>query len=129
MIKFSNVKVIDMGDWDNLVEQTYGRPYCFQQQYGCQERGMFDITIPSQYTEDEEMHDSIPEVVNGSKIGVKFNVWLQRDPNQPIPNESYNGQTKLFWHRSFYPDVHTVANDLYEKGLIEAGDYKINIDW
>jgi hypothetical protein len=35
----------------------------------------------------------------------------------------------MFWERNFYPDTYTVANDLYDKGLIEAGDYIINIDW
>lgn len=35
----------------------------------------------------------------------------------------------LFWMRSFYPNIQTVANDLYKQGLIEAGDYSIKIDW
>lgn len=35
----------------------------------------------------------------------------------------------MWWVRNFYPDVNMVANDLYEKGLLEAGEYLINIDW
>jgi len=41
-----NVKMIDVWDWDKLVEETYGRTYCFQQQDDCRGRGIFDITIP-----------------------------------------------------------------------------------
>ncbi len=128
MIKYKNKKVIEVHDWDELVETTYNRPYNFQQQNGCQERGTFQITIPSKYTEDEYMNDTIPEKVNGDKMGVKFKVWLERDPKAPV-----NGKTDysigMFWERNFYPDIQTVANDLHEKGLIEAGEYTINIDW
>ena len=30
-IKTSTKTVIECGDLDRLVEETYGRPYCFQQ--------------------------------------------------------------------------------------------------
>lgn len=128
MIKVKNVKMIGVRDWDRLVSETYGRPYTFQQQDGCQSRGIFKLTIPSEYTEDDEMNDEIPEIINGSIRGVKFEKWLERDPKQPV-----NGRTDyaidLWWDRNFYPDIHTVANDLHERGLIEAGDYSIEIDW
>lgn len=75
------------------------------------------------------MNDSIPEVVNGEERGVKFDVWLTRDPKQPIPEQTADYQLALFWERNFYPSLEMVANDLYKKGLIEAGDYTINIDW
>jgi hypothetical protein len=145
------VNMIDSFDWDKLVSDTYGRTYCFQQQDGCQGRGTVGLTIPSEYTEDEEMHDSIPEIINGNKMGVKFQVWLDRDPKQPLnPSKEelkkcnyYWGETEedeiewkkdeshinLFWERNFYPDLQMVANDLHKKGLIEAGDYIIDIDW
>lgn len=121
--------MIEVSDWDTLVSSTYKRPYNFQQQYGCQSRGIFHLTIPSEYTEDSEMHDSIPEIVNGEEMGVKFDVWLSRDINKPIPYETQGYELDLFWDRNFYPDIHTVANDLHKKGLIEAGSYIINIDW
>lgn len=35
MLKYNNTKLIELCDWDNLVKETYGRPYSFQQQYGC----------------------------------------------------------------------------------------------
>jgi hypothetical protein len=132
-IKYTNKKVIDVHDWDQLVSETYGKPYSFQQQDGCKERGTFTLTIPSKWAEeeDEEMHDKIPFKINGNVMGVKFKKWLSttsEEINEENP-EKYPGQNGLFWERNFYPNVYMVANDLYEKGLIEAGDYVINIDW
>ena len=129
MIKYKNIKTIDCGDWDDLVCETYGKPYNFQQQYGCQSRGKFHLTIPSEYTEDEEMRDSIPEVINGSKMGVKLSAWLNRDPKEWNGKEEDERFLDLFWERNFYPDIQVVANDLYKKGLIEKGEYVIDIDW
>lgn len=128
-MKVKNVKMIDVSEWDKLVSDTYNRPYSFQQQDGCQSRGTYDLTIPSKYTEDDEMNDSIPEVVNGEKMGVKFKVWLERDPKQSIGNKKKDWNIELFWERNFYPNIETVANDLYKKGLIESGSYVIDIDW
>jgi len=129
MIKFTNKKVISCFNWDKLVKETYERPYNFQQQEGCKDRGQFNITIPSDETHDNEMNDSIPEEVNGEIMGVKFKKWLERNPKQSIHGQQYEWENNLFWNRNFYPDVHTVANDLYKKGLIEAGDYIIDIYW
>ena len=81
MLKYSNKKIIEVEDWDDLVQKTYGKPYKFQQQDGCQSRGTVEITIPLEESYDE-MHDSIPEEVNGEEMGVKFSVWLERDPKQ-----------------------------------------------
>lgn len=127
----NKVNIVDVGEWNKLVSNTYGRPYNFQQQEGCQERGVFKITIPSEYSQEEEdeMNESIPEVVNGEEMGVRFKTWLERDPNKPILNQTYDFQLGIFWDRNFYPNIHAVANDLYEKGLIDAGDYVIDIDW
>lgn len=30
MLNYKNVKTIELGDWDNLVIETYGKPYNFQ---------------------------------------------------------------------------------------------------
>ena len=132
MLKYSTRKMIDVGEWDDLVISTYNKPYSFQQQYGCQSRGIVNITIPTEWNNDKNMHDSIPEKVNGPKMGVKFDIWLSRDPKQPLADEeepSSQWEIDLWWDRNFYPDLQTVANDLYTKGLIEAGDYSIEIDW
>lgn len=150
MIKYKNVKIIEVRDWDELVSDTYGKPYNFQQQEGCQPRGMINIIIPDE-TYEEEMNDSIPEVINGDEMGVKFDVWLKRDPNTPLnPSEDefkecnyYWGETaqdeiewkedkgniNMFFERNFYPDLQAVANDLHKKGLIDTGEYSIRIDW
>lgn len=126
---FKTQKVIDVYDWDALVVETYNRPYSFQQQDGCKERQRVHITVPDEPYDYE--NDSVPEVVNGEEMGVSFKAWLERDPNQKIPNPhsfGYDG-SNLWWERNFYPDVQMIANDLHQKGLIEAGDYVIDIDW
>ena len=148
MIK--NVKMIDVFDWDKLVSDTYGKKYSFQQQDGCQPRGIVKITIPDENWEEEEMNDKIPEIINDERnMGVKFDVWLNRDPKETLNpsddelkscNYFYDssdrkqwcedvGHINLFWERNFYPCLQSVANDLHKKGLIEAGDYSIEIDW
>lgn len=130
-MKYTLKKVIDCSDWDALVIKTYGKPYCFQQQWGCQSRGNFNISISEEEIDEDEadMHDSIPEVINGSEMGVKFNVWLARNPEEWNGKEEDKRFIDLFWSRNFYPDIQVIANDLCRKGLIEAGDYTINIDW
>jgi len=126
-MKISNAKIISVQDWDDCVEKTYGRPYNFQQQSGCVERGTFHFTVPKggEYYE----RDTVPEIVNGQEMGVSFKAWLNRDPKQPMKNQKYDHELKLWWERNFYPDIQMVANDLHKKGLLEAGEYIIEIDW
>lgn len=122
-------QVIELSEWDTLVEETYGRPYSFQQQDGCQSRGTVEITVPSEASDYER--DSIPEEVNHETMGVSLKAWLARDPKQkltdPESQEAYCLQ--LWWERNFYPDIQMVANDLHAKGLLEAGEHTILIDW
>lgn len=127
MIKTVSKQFIEVQDWDKLVQETYGRPYSFQQQDGCKDRGNHRIRIPDEAYDFE--NESIPEEVNGEIRGVSFAAWLARDPKQPIKNQKYDWILDIFWERNFYPDVQMVANDLHKKGLIPAGDYIINIDW
>lgn len=130
-MKTRTEKVIDTHEWDKLVIATYGRPYCFQQQEGCKSRGSFRFTVPAE-SQDEDMNDSIPETVNDPVMGVKFAKWLERDPKAPLNADELWGEQwciDLWWTRNFYPDFQTVANDLHVKGLLEAGDYTIDIDW
>ena len=130
MLRIREEKVTDVSDWDDLVKETYDRPYSFQQQDGCKERQRVHITIPDEPYDFE--NDSITEEVNHEDMGVSFKAWLARDPKQPLnsPDEwdRKNGLS-LWWERNFYPDFQMVANDLYEKGLVEAGEYVIDIDW
>lgn len=129
-IKITKRSIIDLRDWDELVQTTYGRPYSFQQQNGCISRQMIDIEVPSKYPEDYE-NDTVPEIVNHRKMGVSFSAWLARDPNQKITDNSKFGNdfTNMWWERNFYPNLETVINDLHAKGLLPAGEYSINIDW
>lgn len=128
VLTYTTQRFVDVRDFNNLVVETYGKPYNFQQQDGCKERGTYNLTVPEKYDCDFE-NDTIPEVINGNEMGVSFNAWLARDPKE------WNGAPKdtrsldLFWERNFYPSIETLANDLYSKGLIEAGKYVINIDW
>lgn len=131
-MKIKTEKVIELSEWDQLVEKTYGRPYSFQQQDGCKDRGLFRFTVPSDEVFDFE-NDSIVEKVNGPEQGVSFAAWLKRDPKQPLRDEpehrNESWMIELWWHRNFYPDVSMIAEDLHTKGLLEAGEYIIEINW
>lgn len=129
MLKYTNEKIVDVDDWDELVSTTYGKVYSFQQQEGCKDRGIFTLDVPSKDTYDAEMNETIEELVNSEEMGVKFQQWLARDPKQAIGEETEQWMIDLWWERNFYPDIHTIANDLHSKGLLEAGKYIINIDW
>jgi hypothetical protein len=143
-LKLDTVSAVEVCDWDHFVQDAYGRPYSFQQQEGCRGRGVHCLTVPS--LEDDFENDTVPEVVNHSTRGVSFKAWLARDPEQPLRgahvsahgNERVEmfvvpgreaGDLELWWGRNFYPTIEAVANDLHEKGLIEAGEYIIKIDW
>ena len=127
-LKFRNIRTIESSDWDDLVQSTYGRPYCFQQQDGCKGRGIYELTIPVCGPEDYE-NNALPEIVNYKEMGVSFEAWKKRDPKEWNGKDSGDWVLDLWWTRNFYPNIEVVANDLYERGLIEKGDYIINIDW
>lgn len=120
MLKYRLQRVVSVQDWDKLVEKVYGRPYSFQQQNGCQSRGIVELEVPNGEDNDEEMNDQIPMKINGEIMGVKLATWLAADPKE---------YENIFWERNFYPDLYTLADDLFKKGHIEAGEYTINIDW
>lgn len=121
--------VIEVKEWDALVEKTYGRTYNLQQQDGCRNRGTIRLTVPD--AENDYERESVPEKVNDETMGVSFKAWLARDPKQklPSPDEQDGYCLRLWWERNFYPDVQMVANDLHAKGLLEAGTHTILIDW
>lgn len=135
MLKYNNVKCVAVDDWDSLVKETYGKPYSFQQQDGCKPQGtthVFSVPHKSLAEAMDYKRDTIPEKVNGDVMGVSFKAWLERDPLQPLNNgrkRPNSWDIDLFWERNFYPAMEMIAQDLYEKGLIEAGEYQIDIDW
>ena len=121
-MKIRTEKVIDVQEWDAFVTKIYGRPYNFQQQDGCKSRGVFRFSVPSEEVCDYK-NDSVPEKVNGEERGVSFAAWLKRDPNLKLSEEqdSQKWYIDLWWARNFYPEFQMVANDLHNKGLLEAG--------
>lgn len=132
MIKLSTKQIIEVQDWDDLVEQTYGKPYSFQQQWGCQDRGIVPISVVEGSMKDPyEETTNVEEAVNVNETAVSFQAWLARDPRQKLsdPEQQEDWYTKLWWERSFFPDVEVLANDMCNKGLIAPGEYSINIDW
>ena len=131
-LKTKKVNLVDVSDWDTFVESHYGRIYHLQQQDGCKPRGTVKVTVPSTWAEDYE-NDTVPEIVNHEEMGVSFKAWLERDPDKLIPKECEYSTSQfdleIWWKRNFYPELHTLVNDLHAKGLLEAGDYIIDIDW
>ncbi len=125
-MKTRTEKIIDVCEWDKLVTETYGRPYAFQQQEGCQPRGVHRFTVPDE-AEDID-NDSVSEI-DGQKMGVSFALWKARDPKAHVNGCSEEWEIELFWKRYFYPDLQTVANDLHAQGKLDAGEYTIDIDW
>lgn len=126
-IKTSTVTTIDCYDLDRIVNETYGKRYHFQQQDGCQGRGTRHVYVPSDGYDFE--NDTVPEVVNGSEMGVSFKAWLDRCPNKPIANQTDDYQLDLWWNRNFYPSLDMILDDLHEKGIINSGEYTIIINW
>lgn len=123
-------KVIDCSDWDSLVVETYGRSYCFQQQDGCKGRGrecLQALTNPKNVYDFE--NDTVPDVINGDEMGVSFAAWLARDPKEWNGKEGDGRYLDLFWNRNFYPTAESIAHDLVKRGLLEEGEYTIDIDW
>ena len=121
-LKIKKTKTMEVSDWDAFVQETYKRPYSFQQQDGCKERGTFQFS--------EDFADStLPEIVNHDKMGVSFAAWLARDPKKPLSTSKDKWMINLWWERNFYPNVQMIANDLHSKGLLKAGEYTIVIDW
>lgn len=127
MIKRTLKYIITDSDWDKLVKDTYGLPYCFQQQEGCRDRGTYEFVVPN--NESDDSFEDIPEICNDPKMGVRFDLWMNRNPKEPIKNQEYDWELTMWWERNFYPDVQVLAQDLYSKGLLEAGEYLIEVDW
>lgn len=128
MLKIRKENVVEVSDWDSLVTETYKRPYSFQQQDGCKSRGVFRFSVPDDEMRDDFENDTVEERVNGDEMGVSFKAWLERDPKKSI-NGEIGYSIGLWWDRNFYPNIQMVADDLHSKGLLDAGEYTIDIDW
>lgn len=130
MLKTKTVKVLTVHNWDAFVFETYGKPYMFQQQDGCKERGVEYFDVPScEWDGDYYENDEIPFVVNGKEMGVSFETWLNTSPDDTRKQFESDFDNQLFWERNFYPHLEMIVNDLHSKGLLEEGEYMIDIDW
>ena len=128
-MKIYNIKVIPVSEWDKLVTETYGKPYRFQQQDGCRPREMVEISVPDIF-EYETPHAEIPEDWAGNIMCVDFEVWLNTDPEKQKDRNGWDDyKLESFWNRSFYPSLEMLINDLHKRGLLEEGEYSINLDW
>ena len=129
-MKIKTIKQIAHNDWDELVEETYGKIYSFQQQEGGKERGVENITVPvpEDWVQDFE-NTELSFILNGNKMGIAFETWLNTKTEDTANNFEVNYRNEFFWKRKFYPHINMIINDLYSKGLIEMGDYEIKIDW
>jgi hypothetical protein len=71
-----------------------------------------------------------PRWSTAKRWAVSFAAWLARDPDAPLGGERADAfGIRLFWKRNFYPSIGMVLNDLHARGLLEAGEYVIVIDW
>ena len=107
MIRYTTIKVIHLDDWDELVRETYGKPYKFQQQEGYRERPLFEIKVP------------VPIIDEGTDKTDSMKEWM----DTPVDKDN------IYWVREFYPDIDDVVNDLFSRGLLDQGDYSIEMDW
>jgi len=128
-VKTQDVKLVNVSDLDKFVKKTYGRPYSFQQQNGCRNRGVVNVTVPIEGFEDGDNGWTEEEVLAEEGMGVKLKTWLSTDPIDTLKPNEPDWQNELLWERHFYPDIEAVFTDLHEKGLIESGEYVIDIDW
>ena len=128
---FRTITIIDLQDWDKLVSDTYHKPYYFQQQDGCQPRGLYEFSLPDKWGVDDFENTEIPFEVSGEEMGVSFETWLNTSPEDTEKhfNPSYKWENEMFWHRNFYPNISCVIDDLHKRGLLPDGNYGIKIDW
>jgi hypothetical protein len=129
MLKIKTARIIDANDLDVFIREIYGKPYCFQQQSGCQPRGMIQVRVPSDEVFDEDYPEMIPIELNGRVRGVRFNTWLETPADAFDDHFNDECYKNMFWERNFYPDFQTILNDLNARGDLEAGEYCINIDY
>ena len=124
------ITLIEVQDWNKLVIETYGIPYNFQQQDGCKSRGTYHFLIPQTVSEFDDFKnesiDEYPGYGDPVEMGVSFESWLKHDITK---YGKMDLNRKLWFHRYFYPNVTMIIEDLYKRGVLEEGEYLINIDW
>lgn len=122
MLKYANVRYVDHLNFNDLVKDTYNKIYSLQQTYGGWDRQSFNFTA----TKNGKFAEGLPTKINEDDWGegIDFKTWL----NTPCP-KNCSFSEELFWERNFHPYFDDLVLDLCQKGLIEEGDYVMNIDW
>lgn len=130
---------VTLNDWDDFVTEVYGKPYSLQQQDGCKSRGTEQFSVreedvgkvpdPDWFVLPRDHCFEIKSLDSTEGMAVGLDVWLARDPAEPLPNQENDFELELWWARNFYPTLEDVVTDLTGRGLLEPGDYVIDIDW
>ena len=129
---------VNHNDWNKFITEVYGKPYNFQQQDGCRSRGVYDFSLPFDfelYDEEEDFLDFVDRTdFNKNQSCVKFSVWKDekvkyKDPDKTVFYQDEYEDERLYWVRAFYPNLYTLLDDLYKKGLLEDGDYELVVSW
>lgn len=124
MIKTLDLKIIDASDWSQLVKETYNLPYNLRWQDDGIEGGIIILKVPTKGYD----YDSTPENIDFNEgRGISFKSWLTHNPKEWEPDFSEIPFLERFGKYNFYPHLEILANDLYQKGLLPAGDYGINV--
>ncbi len=101
-MKMSTVTLIDEGDFSELVRETYGKPYQFQQQEFLSQDSIRFFTVPEE-----------PD-----NYGLTLAEWVAT----PVVDE-------MSFYRDCYPELQMIVNDLHERELLPAGRYALHIWW
>lgn len=124
MLITKTVKLIHVSEWNRYVRETYNRPYDLSEQEG-RDRGIIEFVVPLPSAEDYSRTSLAKD-----EEGVSFATWLNRNTKEPFePNEDDPYYIVRYFNCRFYPSLEMVIYDLYIIGLLEPGNYVINIDW
>lgn len=94
-------------DCDKLITATYKKPYGFQQQAGCRDRGTYEFSLPLDCEPEEYELDleDVPATLKTYAMQTTFAKWLERSAEEPLSSETSQGNSaiELWWQRHFYP--------------------------
>lgn len=117
---------IEYTDWNNFIQSVYNKPYDLLQQVDS-ESTIITMSVPGN-VDNTKINKDIPENIDENELRcVELETWLNKDPQEENPNFKYKSHQTHWWKRYFYPDIQAIANDLYEKGLLEEGNYTIYV--
>ncbi len=68
-------------------------------------------------------------IIGVQEMGVSFETWKNTPRDAFLEELKDEWRSDLFWERNFYPHFSMIVKDLYERGILEEGEYGIDIDW